>query len=67
MKLRIVCRLSGYRRDFFRLSADRALGNQVLILPVQPTSRLFRSLTYDGPAVSLEDMDRAVAEGATEG
>ncbi|MDE0162116.1 MAG: type II toxin-antitoxin system PrlF family antitoxin [Acidimicrobiaceae bacterium] len=39
----------------------------VLILPVQPTSRLFRSLKYDGPAVSLEDMDRAVTEGATEG
>ncbi|MXZ54176.1 MAG: AbrB family transcriptional regulator [Acidimicrobiaceae bacterium] len=38
----------------------------VLILPVQPTSRLFRSLEHDGPAVSLEDMDRAVAEGATE-
>ena len=39
----------------------------VLILPVQPTSRLFRSLEYDGPAVSLEDMDRAVAEGAAGG
>ena len=39
----------------------------VLILPVRPTSRLFRSLEYDGPAVSLEDMDRAVAEGAAEG
>lgn len=36
-------------------------------LLVQPTSRLYRSLPYDGPAVSLEDMDRAVAEGATEG
>lgn len=39
----------------------------VLILPVKPTSRLFRSLEYDGSAVSLEDMDRAVAEGATGG
>ena len=38
----------------------------VLILPVQPTSRLFGSLRHDGPAVSLEDMDRAVAEAATE-
>ncbi len=39
----------------------------VLILPVRRTSRLFRSLKYDGPAVSLEDMDRAIVEGATEG
>ena len=39
----------------------------VLILPVRPTSRLFRSLEYDGPVVSLEEMDRAVAEGAAEG
>ena len=36
----------------------------VLILPVRSTSRLFRSMKYDGPAVSLEDMDRAIAEGA---
>lgn len=38
----------------------------VLILPVRSTSRLFRSLPYDGPVVSLDDMDRAVAEGAAE-
>ena len=36
----------------------------VLIIPVRPTSRLFRSLKYDGPAVSLEEMDKAAAEGA---
>lgn len=39
----------------------------VLILPVKPTSRLFRSLQYDGPVVNLEDMNSAIAEGATEG
>ena len=39
----------------------------VLIMPVRSTSRLFRSLRYDGPAVSLEGMDRAIAEGAAEG
>ena len=39
----------------------------VLILPVRPTGRLYRSLDYDGPPVSLEDMDRAIVEGATEG
>ena len=35
-----------------------------LIMPVRPTDELFRSLEYDGPPVSLEDMDRAIAEGA---
>ncbi len=39
----------------------------VLIMPVRPTRRLFGSLKYDGPAVSLEDFDRAIAEGAIEG
>ncbi len=39
----------------------------VLIMPVRPTRRLFRSLRYDGPVVSLEEMDRAIAEGAAEG
>ena len=39
----------------------------VLIIPVRSTRRLFRSLRYDGPVVSLEDMDRAIAEGATGG
>lgn len=39
----------------------------VLIMPVRSTSRLFRSMRYDGPVVSLEEMDRAIAEGAAEG
>ena len=43
------------------------LDEGVLLMPVRPTSRLFRSLKYDGPAVSLEDMDRAIAEGAIDG
>ena len=38
----------------------------VLMMPVRSTSRLFGSLTYDGPPVSLADMDDAVAEGAAE-
>ena len=37
-----------------------------LIMPVRPTSHLFRSLKHDGPAVSLEEMDMAPAEGAIE-
>lgn len=39
----------------------------VLVLPVRPTGRLFRSMQYNGPVVSLEEMDRAIAEGAIEG
>ena len=39
----------------------------VLIMPVRSTRRLFRSLRYEGPVVSLEEMDKAIAEGATEG
>ena len=43
------------------------LDEGVLIIPLRPTSRLFGSLKYDGPPVSLEDIERAIAEGATEG
>ena len=43
------------------------LDEGALIMPVRPTSRLFRSLRYDGPVVSLEDMKRAIAEGASGG
>ena len=42
------------------------LDEGVLLMPVR-TSRLYGSLKYDGPAVSLEAMDRAIADGATEG
>ena len=42
------------------------LDEGALIIPVRPTSRLFRSLKYDGPSVSLEEMDSAAAEGAIE-
>ena len=43
------------------------LDEGVLIMPVRPIRRLFRSLKYDGPVISLEDMDRAIAEGAAKG
>ena len=43
------------------------LDEGVLIMSVRPTSRLFGSLKYDGPAVSLEDMKDAIADGAVEG
>ena len=38
--------------------------DEVRILPVRPIGRLFGVLEYDGPAVTEEDMDQAVADGA---
>ena len=38
----------------------------LLIVPVRTTSRLFGSLGHDGPPAGLDDMDRAIAEGAVE-
>ena len=43
------------------------LDEGVLTIPVRPTGRLFGSLKYDGPPVSLEEMEDAIAEGAVEG
>ena len=37
---------------------------EVRIRPVRPMSRLFGVVKYDGPPVSLEDMERAIAAGA---
>ena len=37
---------------------------EVRIAPVLPISRLFGVLKYDGPPATLEEMDRAIAEGA---
>ena len=39
-------------------------GDEVRIVAVRPINRLFGALTYDGPPVTLEDMDNAVADGA---
>lgn len=36
----------------------------VRIVPVRSVSRLFGILRHDGPPATLEDMERAVAEGA---
>ena len=43
------------------------LDEGALIMPVRPTSLLFRSLRYESLVVTLEDMERAVAEGASRG
>ena len=39
--------------------------DDVRILAVRPLERLLGAIEYDGPPVSLDDMDRAIAEGAT--
>ena len=59
-------------RDFLAVKAgDKVryviLDVGALIMPVRPTSRLFGSMKYDGPPVSLEEMEDAIAEGAVEG
>ena len=36
----------------------------VRILPVRPIGRLFGILEYDGPPVSIEEMNDAIADGA---
>ena len=42
------------------------LGNEVRVLPVRSIGRLFGALKHDGPPVTPEDMERAIAEGACE-
>ena len=39
---------------------------EVRILPVRPISRLFGVLQHEGPAVTVEEMEQAVSEGAVE-
>ena len=43
------------------------LDNEVRILPVRPIGRLFGALKHEGPSRTLEEMERAVAEGASDG
>ena len=39
---------------------------QVRILKAGPVDRLFGMLKYHGPPVTLEEMDQAIAEGASD-
>lgn len=39
-------------------------GGQVRIIKIVPTSRLKGMLSYDGPPVSLDEMEQAIADGA---
>ena len=42
------------------------LGDEVRIIPMRPIARLFGMLKYEGPPKTFEDMERAIAEGASE-
>lgn len=42
------------------------LDNEVRILPVRLIGRLFGALKHDGPPLTLEEMEQAVAEAACE-
>ena len=39
---------------------------KVMMMPILRASRLYGMLKYDGPPVSLEDMDKGIVEGAIE-
>ena len=39
-------------------------GNVLLVFPVRPISELRRSMPYDGPTVTLEEMEQAFEDGA---
>ena len=41
------------------------LDGEVRILPVRPIRRLFGVLKHDGPPVTVDEMKRAVADGAS--
>ena len=41
-------------------------GNEVRLIPMRPLARLFGAFKHDGPTVTLQDMERAVADGACE-
>ena len=40
--------------------------NEVRILPVRPIGRLFGELKHEGSSRTLKEMERAVAEGASD-
>lgn len=39
---------------------------EVRILPVRPIGRLFGVVRHEGPTVSVEEMEQAIADGAAE-
>ncbi len=41
-------------------------GNEVRLIPMRSIVRLFGAFKHDGPTATLQDMERAVADGACE-
>ena len=41
-------------------------GSEIRIVPVRPITRLFGALRHDGQAVTLDDMERAIVDGAVD-
>ncbi len=41
-------------------------GGEIRIVPVRPITRLFGALRHDGQAVTLDDMERAIVDGAVD-
>ena len=41
-------------------------GGEIRIVPVRPITRLFGALRHDGLAVTLDDMERAIIDGAVD-
>ena len=39
---------------------------EVRIMPVRPITRLFGALRHEGQAVTLDDMERAIVDGAVD-
>lgn len=39
---------------------------EVRIVPVRPIHRLFGALAHDGPPVTLDDIEQAIVDGATD-
>ena len=39
-------------------------GSTLLVFPVRPVSEIFGSMKYDGPTVTLEEMEQAIEDGA---
>ena len=47
-------------------STDKISDDRVRNLPNRPISRLFGALQHGGPALTLEEMEQAIADGACE-
>lgn len=47
-------------------STDTISDGEVRMLPVRPIRRLFGILQHDGPAVTVEEMERATSDGGCE-